>query len=62
MEEGSTVGTFAVVAYALGPVLLAAVLGFAIMRNRRGGKKQGPLAPGERDTPPRAGDGGRGPS
>ena len=61
MEEGSTVGMFAVIAYALGPVLLAAVLGFAIMRNRRS-KRQGPLAPGEQDTPPRAGDGTKGPS
>jgi hypothetical protein len=61
MEEGSAIGTFSLVAYVLGPVLLAAVLAFAITKNRRR-KAQRPLAPGERDTTPRAGDGPKGPS
>ena len=48
MEEGTAIGTFSLLVYVLGPILLAAVVAFAIMRSRRRAK-QGPLAPGEPD-------------
>lgn len=48
MDEGSAIGTFSLLVYVLGPVLLAVIIGYAIMRSRRRAK-QGPLAPGEPD-------------
>jgi hypothetical protein len=48
MDEGTAIGTFSLLVYALGPILLAVIIGYAIMRSRRRAK-QGPLAPGEPD-------------
>ena len=48
MDEGSAIGTFSLLVYVLGPILLAVIIGYAIMRSRRRAK-QGPLAPGEPD-------------
>ena len=48
MDEGSAIGTFSLLVYVLGPILLAVIIGYSIMRSRRRAK-QGPLAPGEPD-------------
>jgi hypothetical protein len=51
-------GAFALVAYTVGPLLLVAVLTYAITRNRRA-RKQGSLAPGTGRAGPRVDEGGR---